>query len=187
MTGSSTSSLSRSDPFQQPECGSRRRKRSDTLLSSLQRRPTWRAYSSRIDRQRSLQRGRPFLLPNHRHLLPGPRSNRCLAMTRLRPSMGPRIQAFRWILPNNAMKLRHLLYAFRALCRKAYRLALRKPLLVNPWEQSGRLSKCSQCPHFHRGRAINPMEDRCGICGCFLSLKTMFVDEVCPDKENPQW
>jgi hypothetical protein len=102
------------------------------------------------------------------------------------------------------MKPRYLLYAFRALCRKAYRLCLRKPLLVSPQERDNRLEKCRTCPHYLRHgiqykkelekhvdifelNQLEKMHERCGICGCFLSLKTMFVDEACPDKNNPRW
>lgn len=43
-----------------------------------------------------------------------------------------------------------------------------------------RLKICSDCEHFKR------ISRQCGICSCFLDVKTIYADSECPDVP-PRW
>lgn len=43
---------------------------------------------------------------------------------------------------------------------------------------------CNECPHIKKSKFFKTK--RCGICGCFLSLKTKLRFEECPD-EPSRW
>jgi hypothetical protein len=46
-----------------------------------------------------------------------------------------------------------------------------------------RLEICEECPHIRHHKIL---PTTCGICGCILSIKTMFKGQHCPDKP-PKW
>lgn len=47
-------------------------------------------------------------------------------------------------------------------------------MFVHDHEAEQRSFICNRCP--------NRIGNNCDICGCNISLKTMFADEYCPDK-----
>jgi len=42
-------------------------------------------------------------------------------------------------------------------------------------EQQRRISLCLVCPHYL------PKNRACGLCGCFVNMKTQWADQTCPD------
>lgn len=74
--------------------------------------------------------------------------------------------------------LRTFHYATRAIIRKLWRLMRGLPLLSDKAEQEARRAVCRTCEHL--------TDAQCDICTCFVELKTMWVDEFCPDNP-PRW
>lgn len=48
-------------------------------------------------------------------------------------------------------------------------------LMVGHQEAQRRLSICRTCP------AFDPRYERCTVCGCYMTVKTLFAAAVCPN------
>jgi len=66
---------------------------------------------------------------------------------------------------------------FESLADTAKRV-IQDPRPVSEAVKAERLAICDVCEH-RKG-------DRCGLCGCYLPLKTKMNNVVCPDKP-PRW
>lgn len=67
-------------------------------------------------------------------------------------------------------------HASRALRRKLGRIIRNENLFVSEIEQRTRENICEKCP-YRSGK-------HCKVCNCYIPLKTMFVDEFCPDSKH---
>jgi len=79
---------------------------------------------------------------------------------------------------------RALPFAAKAIARKLWAIITFGTLLVPKEERDNRLAICDKCEHKIGSESST---SQCGICLCFLSLKTRFKDEVCPLRPNPKW
>ena len=60
-----------------------------------------------------------------------------------------------------------------------------KKLKVSKEVQEHRLSVCEKCPNLKReGRFVGYVQKRCGICSCYLKIKTILATEHCPDEQD---
>jgi hypothetical protein len=62
--------------------------------------------------------------------------------------------------------------------------AIVKERLNNPEQTAIRALTCADCPH--RVKAENPADQKCGVCGCFLSLKTIAATNYNPKVLPPR-
>lgn len=82
-------------------------------------------------------------------------------------------------------------YLFWDLYRFLYAFFTFRSLKVSREIREQRLDICKNCEKLvleersFFGKKLKP-QPRCGICTCFLNLKTWFAPEECPD-EPPKW